>query len=171
MTGSPSVAMSRPTGSGSGWSGTRSRAASPSWHCWTPRWRCPHLPAPAALDDAQAGVLWISYQTSWFALHRRAALQAGETFLVHAAAGGVGSLAVQVGKAAGARVVAVVGGERKAEMAARLGADVLVDRHREDLRRCRQRLHRRTRADVVYDRWVVRHTAARPSASRSRGAS
>ncbi|MGW2054046.1 alcohol dehydrogenase catalytic domain-containing protein, partial [Streptomyces sp. NPDC001840] len=60
------------------------------------------LPAPESLDDAEAAALHIGYQTGWFALHRRAHLQPGETLLVHAAAGGVGSAAVQLGKAAGA---------------------------------------------------------------------
>ena len=68
------------------------------------------LPAPDALDDAEAAALHIGYQTGWFGLHRRAHLQAGETLLVHAAAGGVGSAAVQLGKAAGATVIGVVGG-------------------------------------------------------------
>ena len=58
------------------------------------------LPAPDTLDDAEAAALHIGYQTGWFGLHRRAHLQAGETLLVHAAAGGVGSAAVQLGKAA-----------------------------------------------------------------------
>ncbi len=85
--------------------------------------------APDALDDAQAAALYVAYQTGWFGLHRRAHLQPGETLLVHAAAGGVGSAAVQLGKAAGARVVAVVGGPHKAEVARELGADEVVDRH------------------------------------------
>ena len=59
------------------------------------------LPAPPALDDAEAAPFHITYQTGWFGLHRRARLAAGETLLVHAAAGGVGSGAVQLGKAAG----------------------------------------------------------------------
>ena len=46
--------------------------------------------------------LYIAYQTGWFGLHRRAGLRPGETLLVHAAAGGVGSAAIQLGKAAGA---------------------------------------------------------------------
>ncbi len=46
------------------------------------------LPAPDTLDDAEAAALHIGYQTGWFALHRRARLEAGETLLVHAAAGG-----------------------------------------------------------------------------------
>jgi NADPH2:quinone reductase len=81
------------------------------------------------LDDAEAAALHVAYQTGWFGLHRRARLQAGETLLVHAAAGGVGSAAVQLGQAAGARVVAVVGGPAKAEVARELGADDVVDRH------------------------------------------
>jgi NADPH:quinone reductase len=89
------------------------------------------FPAPASLDDAEASALYIGYQTGWFGLHRRAGLRSGETLLVHAAAGGVGSAAVQLGKAAGATVIAVVGGPEKAEVARTLGADVVVDRHAE----------------------------------------
>src|SRR6266704_2154605 len=69
------------------------------------------LPAPDGLDDAEAAAFFITYQTGWFGLHRRAGLAAGETLLVQAAAGGVGSGAVQLGKAAGARVIGVAGGE------------------------------------------------------------
>ena len=87
------------------------------------------FPAPTSLDDAQAASLYIGYQTGWFGLHRRAGLRSGETLLVHAAAGGVGSAAVQLGKAAGATVIGVVGGPEKAEVARALGADVVVDRH------------------------------------------
>ncbi|GAA0805042.1 zinc-binding dehydrogenase [Spirilliplanes yamanashiensis] len=64
----------------------------------------------------------------WVGLHHRAGLRAGETLLVHAAAGGVGSAAVQLGAAAGARVVGVAGGPDKAAVARRLGAEVVVDR-------------------------------------------
>jgi NADPH2:quinone reductase len=84
--------------------------------------------APDSLDDARAAALYVGYQTGWFGLHRRARLQPGETLLVHAATGGVGSAAVQLGLAAGARVVAVVGGPDKAEVARWLGADEVVDR-------------------------------------------
>ena len=81
------------------------------------------FPAPPALDDAQAAALHVAYQTGWFGLHRRARLQAGETLLVHAAAGGVGSAAIQLGTAAGARVVGVVGepGEGRGRGRARRG--------------------------------------------------
>jgi NADPH2:quinone reductase len=107
--------------------------------------------APGALDDAEAAAFYIGYQTGWFGLHRRARLQPGETLLVHAAAGGVGSAAVQLGKAAGARVIGVVGGPEKVEVASRLGADVVVDRHTEDFVEVVREVTGGHGADVVYD--------------------
>jgi len=108
-------------------------------------------PAPSVLDDAEAAALFIGYQTGWFGLHRRTALQAGETLLVHAAAGGVGSAAVQLGKAAGAKVIGVVGGRDKAEVAKRLGADVVVDRREEDFVAVVKEVTKGRGADVIYD--------------------
>jgi NADPH2:quinone reductase len=109
------------------------------------------LPAPEGLDDAEAAAFFITYQTGWFGLHRRARLAAGETLLVQAAAGGVGSGAVQLGKAAGARVIGVVGGERKAEVARALGADVVVDRLSQDFVQVVKEVTNGRGADVVYD--------------------
>ncbi|MFD7388567.1 NADPH:quinone oxidoreductase family protein [Streptomyces sp. NPDC059852] len=109
------------------------------------------LPAPDALDDAEAAALHIGYQTGWFGLHRRAGLEAGETLLVHAAAGGVGSAAVQLGKAAGARVIGVVGGAAKAAVARELGCDVVIDRHTEDVVAAVKEATGGRGADVVYD--------------------
>ncbi|MEU7581120.1 NADPH:quinone oxidoreductase family protein [Streptomyces sp. NPDC041068] len=109
------------------------------------------LPAPDALDDAEAAALHIGYQTGWFALHRRAHLQAGETLLVHAAAGGVGSAAVQLGKAAGAKVIGVVGGQDKAEAARRLGCDVVLDRRTDDVIAAVKEATGGRGADVIYD--------------------
>ncbi|MFD8074666.1 NADPH:quinone oxidoreductase family protein [Streptomyces sp. NPDC059718] len=109
------------------------------------------LPAPPALDDAEAAALHIGYQTGWFGLHRRAGLRAGETLLVHAAAGGVGSAAVQLGKAAGATVIGVVGGPEKAKAARELGADVVVDRTSEDFVAVVKEATGGRGADVVYD--------------------
>lgn len=76
------------------------------------------LPAAAALP--------MNYFTVDFALHRRARLQPGQTVLVHGAAGGVGTAAIQVAKAGGAQVIAVVSGEARAEIASRAGADEVV---------------------------------------------
>jgi NADPH:quinone reductase len=107
--------------------------------------------APVGLDDAEAAAFFITYQTGWFGLHRRARLAAEETLLVHAAAGGVGSGAVQLGKAAGARVIGVVGGQRKAEVARRLGADVVVDRLSQDFVEVVKEVTAGRGADVIYD--------------------
>ena len=109
------------------------------------------MPAPEVLEDAEAAPFHITYQTGWFGLHRRARLAAGETLLVHAAAGGVGSGAVQLGKAAGATVIGVVGGPDKAAVARELGADVVVDRHREDFVAVVKEVTGGRGADVIYD--------------------
>ncbi|MFZ3554580.1 NADPH:quinone oxidoreductase family protein [Streptomyces sp. BH055] len=109
------------------------------------------LPAPDSLDDAEVAALHIGYQTGWFGLHQRARLQAGETLLVHAAAGGVGSAAVQLGKAAGARVIGVVGGPEKAKVAAELGCDVVIDRRSEDVISAVKEATGGRGADVIYD--------------------
>lgn len=78
---------------------------------------------PDAMPFDQAASLGIVYQTAYFALVYRANLQAGETLLVHAAAGGVGLATVQVGKALGARVIATASTEEKLARAAESGAD------------------------------------------------
>ncbi|MDA5283370.1 NADPH:quinone oxidoreductase family protein [Streptomyces sp. NPDC054904] len=112
------------------------------------------LPAPDTLDDAEAAALHVGYQTGWFGLHRRARLRSGETLLVHAAAGGVGSAAVQLGKAAGATVIGVVGGKAKALIAEELGCDLVIDRTGEDAAGIAARVKEFTGghgADVVYD--------------------
>ncbi|MFL6121700.1 zinc-binding dehydrogenase [Actinophytocola sp.] len=83
-----------------------------------------HVPDALALDTAVA--LLADGRTATM-MTRAAAIEPGERVLVEAAAGGVGSLLVQLAKAAGARVVAAVGGPRKAEVAMRLGAEFAVD--------------------------------------------
>ena len=107
--------------------------------------------APTSLDNAEAAAFYLGYQTGWFALHRRAHLQSGETLLVHAAAGGVGSAAVQLGKAAGARVIGVVGGPDKAQVARSLGADLVIDRLSEDFVAVVKEFTSGRGADVVFD--------------------
>jgi NADPH2:quinone reductase len=109
------------------------------------------FPAPEGLDDAEAAPFLVTYQTGWFGLHRKARLKAGETLLVHAAAGGVGSGAVQLGKAAGARVIGVVGGAEKARLARELGADVVINRYEEDFVAVVKEVTRGKGANVVYD--------------------
>jgi NADPH2:quinone reductase len=82
---------------------------------------------PAAMSFEQGAALPIVYPTSYAALVFRAHLAPGENLLVHAAAGGVGLAAVQIGKALGARVLATVGGPEKSEVAREAGSDVVID--------------------------------------------
>src|SRR5713101_6298475 len=93
----------------------------------------------------------IVYPTSYAALVFRAGLQRGETLLVHAAAGGVGIAAVQIGKALGARVIATAGGADKLAVARRAGADVAIDYRGADwVEQVRAATDGRG-ADVIYD--------------------
>ncbi len=84
------------------------------------------MPTPPELDDGQAVSLLVNYITVYFALGRRAALQSGETVLVLGSAGGVGTAAIQVAKAMGATVVAVVHRPEALDFVTDLGADVVL---------------------------------------------
>ena len=84
-------------------------------------------PLPAAMTFEQGAGFGLVYGTSYGALVHRAGLRAGETLLVHAAAGGVGLAAVQIGKVLGARVLATAGSPEKLAVAKAAGADVLID--------------------------------------------
>lgn len=109
------------------------------------------LQLPEALSFAAGAALSTVYPTSYAALVWRAPVKEGETLLVHAAAGGVGLSAVQIGKALGARVIATAGGAEKLEHARRAGADVLVDYRNEDfVARVMDETAGRG-ADVIYD--------------------
>ncbi|BBX64507.1 quinone oxidoreductase [Mycobacterium saskatchewanense] len=83
--------------------------------------------SPAELDDAEAVSLLVNYNTMYFALARRAAMRTGDTVLVLGAAGGVGTAAIQVAKAMGARkVIGVVHREAAADFVSSVGADLVV---------------------------------------------
>lgn len=84
------------------------------------------FPLPEKFSFAQGAALPMNYLTCEFALDRRGRLQAGETVLVHGAAGGIGTAAIQLAKAMGARVIAVVSSEDKADVARGAGADEAV---------------------------------------------
>jgi NADPH2:quinone reductase len=83
-------------------------------------------PTPAGIDDGAAVCLLGNYYTMYFALVRRAALLAGETVLVLGSAGGVGTAAVQIAKALGAKVIAMVHRPGGTEFVESLGADVVL---------------------------------------------
>ncbi len=84
------------------------------------------FPLPEQLDLAQGAALLLNYHTAYFALKLRARLQAGEQVLVHGAAGGVGTAALQVARALGARTIAVVSSDEKERVAREAGADEVV---------------------------------------------
>jgi len=109
------------------------------------------LPVPQAMPAPVAASLLITYQTGHVGLHRRAQLREGETLLVHAGAGGVGSAAIQLGKAAGARVIATAGGPDKVRVCEQLGADVAVDYLANDFVAAVKDATAGAGADVVYD--------------------
>jgi NADPH2:quinone reductase len=108
-------------------------------------------PVPDGMPDEKAAALYLTYQTGHVGLHRRANLLRGEWLLVHAGAGGVGSAAIQLGKAAGARVIATAGGARKVEVCRELGADHVVDYTAEDFVPVVKEVTGGHGADVVYD--------------------
>ena len=82
---------------------------------------------PEEFAEPEAAAIYFPFHLSWLALHTRAKLQAGETLLVHAAAGGIGTAAVQMGKHLGARVIATAGSPAKLELCRSLGADLAID--------------------------------------------
>lgn len=106
---------------------------------------------PDDLPAAKAASMLITYQTGYVGLHTRAALKPGEWVLVHAGAGGVGSAAIQLAKAAGALVIATAGGSEKVETCRALGADVVVDYSRDDFVPLVKEATEGRGADVVYD--------------------
>ncbi len=106
---------------------------------------------PDEIDDDDAAAMFIAFTTAHVALHRRARLQAGEALLVHAGAGGVGSAAVQLGVAAGARVIATAGGGDKVAECMNLGADAAIDYRSEDVAGRVMELTGGAGADVVFD--------------------
>jgi len=107
------------------------------------------MPDKMGFDEAAAFTL--IFQTGWFGLHRRANLKAGETLLVHAAAGGVGSAAIQLGKAAGASVIATAGSDEKVEVCRELGADHAINYKTQDFVEEVKKITGGRGADVVYD--------------------
>ena len=90
-------------------------------------------PVPETMSAAHAASILVTYQTAYVSLIRRARLVAGEWLLVHAGAGGVGTAAIQLARAHGARVIATAGSEEKRAVCAEEGAEVVLDYRRDDL--------------------------------------
>jgi len=106
---------------------------------------------PENMSFEEGAAFPIIYPTSYAGLVFRAELQPGDDLLVHAAAGGVGLAAVQIGKALGARVIATAGGAEKLDVARQQGADEAIDYREEDFVARVMELTGGKGADVIYD--------------------
>ena len=82
---------------------------------------------PEDLPDAEAAAIFFPFHLSWFSLFERGRLARGESVLIHAAAGGIGSAAVQLARQAGARVFATAGSDEKLALCRELGAEVAIN--------------------------------------------
>ena len=91
------------------------------------------IPIPDTVTDQQALAMLVQGTTAWHILRTIGHLKVGETVVVHAAAGGVGSIAIQLAKMWGAKVIAVASSEAKRSLALSLGADAVVDATEENL--------------------------------------
>jgi NADPH:quinone reductase len=106
---------------------------------------------PDGMSFEQAAGFPVTYGTTYYALVDRARLQPGETLLVHGAAGGVGTNAVEIGKIIGAKVIATAGSDEKLEVARRLGADHLINYSKESIKDRIKALTEGRGADVIFD--------------------
>ncbi|WP_033828974.1 NADPH:quinone oxidoreductase family protein [Bacillus andreraoultii] len=105
----------------------------------------------SAISPGEAAGMFITYQTTYYALYHRANLKRGEVILVHAGAGGVGSAAIQLGKAIGAKVIATAGGPDKVKICKDLGADIAIDYTKDDFVSIVKSETNGRGADVIYD--------------------
>jgi NADPH2:quinone reductase len=107
------------------------------------------LPQNMSYEDAAA--FQLIYQTSYFALVHRAALKQAEYLVVHGGAGGVGTAAIQIGKALGARVIATAGTSEKLEICRQCGAEYLINYRSENFVEKVNDITEGKGADVIYD--------------------
>ncbi|MEW9796607.1 NADPH:quinone oxidoreductase family protein [Alteromonas sp. CYL-A6] len=109
------------------------------------------MPLPDPIPTQEAAALVTAHATAHHALKQRAQIQPGETLVVTGAAGGTGLAAVQIGKALGARVIAVCSTEEKLALAKANGADVLINYKEHDLKETLKDVTDGKGADVVYE--------------------
>jgi NADPH2:quinone reductase len=109
------------------------------------------MPLPAGFSHVDAAAFIMIYATSWHALMDRAQLKAGETVLVLGAAGGVGTAAIQIAKAAGARVIAAASTDEKCALCTSIGADATINYATKNLRDEIKALTEGKGPDVIYD--------------------
>jgi len=109
------------------------------------------MPLSEGFSAVDGAAFIMTYATSHHALVDRAALKAGETVLVLGAAGGVGTAAIQIAKAMGAKVIAAASTDEKCGLCTSLGADATINYSRENLREALKALTEGTGPDVIYD--------------------
>ena len=109
------------------------------------------LPIPAGLTAIEAAAIPETYFTVWTNVFARGALKAGETLLVHGGASGIGTTAIALAKAFGARVIVTAGSDEKAEQCQRLGADLGVNYRKDDFVALTLRATGGRGADVILD--------------------
>ncbi len=106
---------------------------------------------PEEMEISEAACFVIPYHTASLALETRGQLCSGETLLVLGGAGGTGTAAIQLGRAIGARVIAVDGGKQKVEVCRRCGADVVIDYIKDDVVAAVKETTGKRGADVIFD--------------------
>ena len=106
---------------------------------------------PKTVPSKIAAALHVTYSTAWFALKRRGSLQSGETILILAGAGGVGSAAIEIAKNLGSWIIAAASDSRKLQACKELGADEIINYEEEDLYDRVMDLTDNRGVDVVYD--------------------
>ncbi|OUW81306.1 MAG: NADPH:quinone oxidoreductase [Gammaproteobacteria bacterium TMED222] len=109
------------------------------------------MPLPETMDFKDGAAFPLNYGTTYHALKQRGQLQAGETLLVTGAGGGVGTTAIEIGKAMGARVIAAASTDEKLEIAKNLGADEVINYSDGELKEKVKALTDGLGADVIYD--------------------
>jgi len=109
------------------------------------------LPVPSGLSLTEAAAIPETYFTVWYNLFERGRLAAGETALIHGGSSGIGTTAIQLAKAFGARVVTTAGSPEKCEACIKLGADVAINYKREDFVAATKKATADRGADLVLD--------------------
>lgn len=118
-------------------------------YCTAPAAQC--LPIPAGLSVQQAAALPETFFTVWSNVFDRGRLQRGETLLVHGGTSGIGTTAIQLASALGARVFATVGGVEKVQPGLALGAERVINYHEEDFVQVVKELTQKRGVDVILD--------------------
>jgi NADPH2:quinone reductase len=109
------------------------------------------IPLPDSITDEIGGTFTMTGFTAWHLLHTAAKIQPGDTVLVHAAAGGVGTMLTQLARRCGVTVLATVGSDAKVETAKRFGADHVINYQRENFADAVHNLTGGRGVDAVFD--------------------